>query len=376
MTLPAVAGGPAVAPEGAPATAPAPAPIADGDGRPSLVVQTSFLGDTILTTPLVARLARRGPVDVVVTPAAAPVLANNPGIRDLVAYDKRGDASGLTGLWRASRELAARSAEAGGYRAAYLAQGSMRSATLALLAGVRERVGFATSAGRPLYTRVVPFEEDRHHAERLWRLGGPVPDDGLPAAEVRPRLYPGADDVGAVDDLLRAAGHAGEPLIALAPGSVWATQRWPYYRELTRRLPSGARPVVVGADADTPLAREIADAGPPGHAIDLTGRLSLLGSAEVIARCVAIVTNDSAPLHLASAMATPTIAVFGPTVPEFGFGPLAPRSATVGHSGLACRPCDRHGPRRCPLGHWHCMREISADAVAGLVRDLTLTPSA
>jgi heptosyltransferase-2 len=102
--------------------------------------------------------------------------------------------------------------------------------------------------------------------------------------------------------------------------------------------------------------------------------LSLLASAELIGRSALLVTNDSAPLHLASAMNTPTIAVFGPTVPEFGFGPLAEQSMVVGHTSLACRPCDRHGPQRCPLGHWRCMREIMPDAVAALARSL-ISPS-
>jgi heptosyltransferase-2 len=65
-------------------------------------------------------------------------------------------------------------------------------------------------------------------------------------------------------------------------------------------------------------------------------------------------------------MNTPTIAIFGPTIPAFGFGPLADRSTVVGHQLIACRPCDRHGPQRCPLGHWRCMREIMAEDVAAL----------
>jgi len=70
-------------------------------------------------------------------------------------------------------------------------------------------------------------------------------------------------------------------------------------------------------------------------------------------------------------MGTPTVAVFGPTVPDFGFGPLAPARATLGHGGLACRPCDRHGPRACPLGHWRCMREITAETVLEAVREVS-----
>ena len=67
---------------------------------------------------------------------------------------------------------------------------------------------------------------------------------------------------------------------------------------------------------------------------------------------------------------TPSVAIFGPTVPAFGFGPLAPRSIVVGHETLSCRPCDRHGPQRCPLGHFRCMRELDAATLAEQVRSL------
>jgi heptosyltransferase-2 len=150
---------------------------------------------------------------------------------------------------------------------------------------------------------------------------------------------------------------------------VWATKRWPYYAELATQLVPAIGVVVVGSAADTPLAQEIiAAAG--DRVLDATGRLTLLGSAELIGRAAAIVTNDSAPQHLASAMGTPTIAVFGPTVPEFGFGPLAPKATVAGLRDLPCRPCDRHGPQRCPLRHWRCMREITAGHVAELLHDL------
>jgi heptosyltransferase-2 len=329
---------------------------------PALVIQTSFLGDTVLTTPLIAKLAERTQVDVVVTPLSAPLLANNPAIREVIVYDKRGADRGLGGLVRLAARL-----RRNRYAAAYHAQGSMRSASLSLLARIGDRVGFATSAGRRFYTICCPYIENEHHAVRLLRLAGDDVDGTTP----RPRLYPGAPERAAVDELLREAGWHNEPLIALAPGSVWATKRWPYYAALAEEV--GARLVVIGSGADRELASAIvASAG--GRAIDATGRLSLLASAELIARSQLLVTNDSAPLHLASAMDTPTVAIFGPTVPEFGFGPLAARSAVLGNDSLACRPCDRHGPQRCPLGHWRCMREITPRQVATAVHEL-LAPS-
>lgn len=318
----------------------------------SLVIQTSFLGDMVLSTPLLAELAERGPVDVVGTPASAPLLANNPAVRRVVVFDKRRTSRGLRGLSRTAAAL-----RESGYATAFLAQGSMRSATLARLAGIPDRVGFATSAGRWLYTRRIPYRDDLHHAERLWQLSAPV---GARASSdrLRPLLYPGAAERAAVDSLLHGSVAADAPFLAVAPGSVWATKRWPYYAELARLASGGRAIVVVGASVDGDLARAIASSA-PGRVLDATGRLSLLASAELIRRAAVLVTNDSAPMHLASAMGTPTLAIFGPTVPDFGFGPLAPKAVVLGHETLACRPCDRHGPNACPLGHWRCMREVT-----------------
>nr|MDQ6924992.1 glycosyltransferase family 9 protein [Candidatus Eremiobacteraeota bacterium] len=274
------------------------------------------------------------------------------------------------------RRLALRLRGAGPYEAAYLAQGSVRSAALAVLAGCRERVGFDTSRNaRLLYTHVVPYPADRHHAERLWSLARP---DRVPsAAEIQPRLYPGIEDEGAVDEVLAPVAEligAGVPLVALAPGSVWATKRWPYYAELGAVLAREAVLVVVGGRGDAELGAAIVRVCPAGRVVDATGRLSVLASAALIGQAALLVTNDSAPQHLASAVGTRTLTIFGPTVPAFGFGPLAPGSATAGVDDLACRPCDRHGPRVCPLGHWRCMREQPADRVLALLRGAGMLP--
>ncbi|MBA3579063.1 MAG: glycosyltransferase family 9 protein [Gemmatimonadaceae bacterium] len=350
-------------------------------GSVSLVVQTSFIGDMVLTTPLIAELARRGPVDVLATPITAPLLANNPSVRRVIMYDKRGADRGPVGLWRAARSTRELFEEGKKspvrYDAAYMAQGSVRSAIAARLVGAKEYVGFSTSPGRALYTKVMFYREERHHAERLWALStwnAPATD---PPRGIRPALYPGETEREAVDALLaRNAGRLSgqqptasgqQRLVVVAPGSTWATKRWPYFADLARLLSSTYRVALIGGEAEQDAARTIRGEAAVADFIDATGQLSLLGSAELIRRAAVLVTNDSAPLHLASAMNTPTVAVFGPTVPGFGFGPLASPSVVAGNDALACRPCHRHGPRRCPLGHWRCMRDLSATHVAELV---------
>ncbi len=177
-----------------------------------------------------------------------------------------------------------------------------------------------------------------------------------------PRLYPGKEERGAVDKLLSERTFTG-PFIALAPGSAWGTKRWPFYPELAALLHDRFPVVVVGGNGDIAAAETIVSLLPPGRGFNAAGKLSLLGSAELISRAAALVANDSASQHLASAMGTLTVTVYGPTSPKFGFGPLAPGSTTAGVSGLACRPCHEHGPARCPLGHWRCMRELSSQQV-------------
>ncbi len=307
----------------------------------------------MLTTPLIAHLARSGTVDVLTTPAAAPLLAGHPSIRRVIPFDKRGAERGASGIFRVAALVRSGHTQA----TAYLAQGSWRSASLAVAGGYRDRVGFDTSAGKWLYTRRITHRPEQHHAERLLRLAvgndAPIAPDAL-----APSLFPSTQDRETVDELIVDHGARYDRLIALAPGSVWATKRWPRFPELARALAPHGRLVIVGGAADRELANSIRTAVP--EAIDTTGRLGLLASADLIRRSKLLVTNDSLPQHLASAMGTPTVTIYGPTIPAFGFGPLAPRSTTAGHEFLDCRPCHPHGPAECPLGHHRCMRDLAA----------------
>jgi len=319
----------------------------------SLVIQTAFLGDVVLTTPLLAALAERhGPLDVVTTPAAAPLLANHPAVRQVIPYDKRGGDRGIAGLLGLARRLAT-----AGYEIAYLPHRSLRSATLALLARVPRRVGFAD--GWPLlYTETRRRPRTGHEIDRLLVLAG------APAGSVAPGLYPQPQDEQIVDRCLTDAGIAGD-FVALAPGSIWGSKRWPYYEDLASQLASRLAIVVVGGVEDVELGRSIAETvrGAGGQVLDTCGRLTLLQSAALIGRARLLVTNDSAPLHLASALGTRVAALFGPTVPEFGFGPIGAGDLALGVTDLVCRPCSDHGPPVCPLAHHRCMRELRVATV-------------
>ena len=311
----------------------------------ALVIQTAFLGDVVLSTPLLSALAERhGAVDVVTTPLAAPLLETHPAVRQVFPYDKRGADRGWGGLKSLARRLREQA-----YAQAYLPHRSLRSAALAMLARIPARIGFA-GGWSFLYTEARPKPRTGHETERLLALANGAP--GL----YRPHLRPTSEDQQVADGLI-----SGD-FVALAPGSIWGSKRWPYYAELASKL--AAAVVVVGGPDDAALGNEIVRAVEGGQgrsrAVNACGRLTLRQSAALIGRARLLVTNDSAPLHLATAMGTPVVAVFGPTVTEFGFGPLRSGDVALGVEGLECRPCSPHGPPACPLeiGRASCRERV------------------
>jgi heptosyltransferase II len=322
-----------------------------------LVIQTAFLGDVVLTTPLLSRLAEQhGPVDVVTTAGAAGLLEHHPAVAAVLRYDKRGADRGWRGLWRMGALLRSRR-----YRRVYLPHRSLRSATLALWSGAAERIGFDDSPAAVTYTSRVIRPRFGHEVERLLTLAGRTGGES-PAVTVS---LTRADQAAA--DAWLSMHQVGSRFIAIAPGSIWATKRWPYYEELVARLEYPS--VLVGGQEDAAVAGALVAGSVQG--VSAAGALTLRESAALIRRAAVLVTNDSAPLHLATAVGTPVVAIFGPTVPEFGFGPRRSGDLTLGLDELPCRPCSKHGPPQCPLGHHRCMRDLSVDQVLQAIASIT-----
>ena len=339
-----------------------------------LVVQTAFVGDVILALPLLQLLHERFPgsmITVVTIPAAEGLLANHPAVGRVIVYDKRGADAGLRGLMRMASRL-----RHPGIDVALIPHRSVRSALLCRLAGIPVRIGFDTSAGRFLLTRSVRYVGTDHETQRNLSLAAPL---GIPSPGSRfPRLYPSEADRRTVDAFVRQRFGMDSvlhmpPSIAVAPGSVWNTKQWPeskFISLIRDLLDDHWHVVVIGGSGDRDLCSRLSAAAGDPRLADASGRFSLLESAELIGRCAALVSNDSAPVHLAVAMGTPVVAIFGPTLPSFGFAPIGPGDRVVETSGLWCRPCSIHGGRRCPTGTFDCMNLISAGRVLSEIPSL------
>jgi heptosyltransferase-2 len=151
------------------------------------------------------------------------------------------------------------------------------------------------------------------------------------------------------------------PLLAVAPGARWATKRWPVERfaAAAQALAQArqAAVVVLGSAEDRALAQELCQRlSVP--VLNSTGKLSLMHTAALLQQCHLLLSNDSGLMHMATALRVPVVAIFGPTVQEFGFYPFK-ASAQVVSAALACRPCSTKGSTRCPRGHHQCMRQVT-----------------
>ena len=335
-----------------------------------LILQTAFIGDAVLTLPLVQVLKKHfhdAEIDIVVVPRSAQVFRNHPSLHSIVEYDKRGKDSGISGFLRVAKNLKRAS-----YQLAVIPHRSIRSSLLAKMAGIATRVGFDRSSGRIFLTNIVRYRNGLHEIDRNISLL-----EGLGVKNERrelPAIYPSRDDSKQVEKLLSAHGFGrNQKLIALAPGTIWNTKRWMVERfaDLAKQLvANGFRVVLIGGPEDKSLCDKLVTSVKSNNILNTAGELSLLQSAELLSRCRVLVSNDSAPMHIAVAMRTPVVAIFGATVPSFGFAPYGEHDVVVETTGLSCRPCSIHGGEKCPIGTFDCMNNITADRVEGEVRKL------
>ncbi len=344
-------------------------------GERFVVVQTAFPGDVVLTLPLVQVLRRHLPdsqVGFLAIPAAAPLLRNHPDLSEVLVYDKRGIDRGVSGVRRCARRLRERH-----YDVALVPHRSIRSALVVRLAGIPRSVGFSSSAGRFLFSDLVSYDPAAHEVDRNLALLGPLGFHSLFVSS--PSLYPASEDVARVDALVRSwqeQGGVPRRWVAVAPGSVWATKRWPeaHFLALVKKFADAGRNIaLVGGEEDRLLCERIAEEAGRSHVLNAAGGLTFLQSAELLRRSDLLVSNDSAPAHLAAAMRVPVVAIFGPTVPAFGFAPRGPRDVVVERRGLPCRPCSIHGGTKCPIGTFECMIGIAPEEVFRAAESLLIS---
>ncbi len=313
-----------------------------------LVIQTAFLGDVILATPIWENIHAAYPhaqIDVVVKKGNESLLTGHPFLHQVFIFDKRNK---VKNLWNLSKTLRSQQ-----YDLVINLQRFASSGILTLLTKGKESRGFQKNPLSLFFSKRFPHEmkPDWHEVDRNLCLIS----DLVTAPIRRPQLFPSKDDLNSVQI------YQDDPYFCLAPTSVWFTKQAPLeiWLELIEKLSQTKEQIfLLGAPSDRAYLDEIVKNTRSAQVINLAGRLSLLQSAALMAGAKHNYVNDSGPLHLASATNAPVSAFFCSTVPEFGFGPLSDHSDVIEVKNLDCRPCGLHGHKACPKGHFKCGKDL------------------
>ncbi len=313
-----------------------------------LVIQTAFLGDVILATPIWENIHDAYPhaqIDVVVKKGNESLLTGHPFLHQVFIFDKRNK---VKNLWNLSKTLRSQQ-----YDLVINLQRFASSGILTLLTRGKESRGFQKNPLSLFFSKRYPHEmkPDWHEVDRNLCLIS----DLVTAPIRRPQLFPSKDDLNSVQIYQQV------PYCCLAPTSVWFTKQAPLeiWLELIEKLSQTKEQIfLLGAPSDRAYLDEIVKNTRSAQVINLAGRLSLLQSAALMAGAKHNYVNDSGPLHLASATNAPVSAFFCSTVPEFGFGPLSDHSDVIEVKNLDCRPCGLHGHKACPKGHFKCGKDL------------------
>lgn len=291
-------------------------------------------------------------LDVMVIPQTAGVLENNPNINEIILFDKRKNKilAFLKTLLLLKKNK---------YDIAITPHSSVTTALLLKYASIKIRIGYDRWSAAKHLTDKVPHPDGIHKTDKNLSLLTVLTDKLF---SNQTELFPSSEMSVKADKLTNGIKSKTKNIIALAPGSVWFTKKWPteYYKILAEQLVEHNFGVVlIGSKDEKEICNEVL---PNKNGINLAGELSLLESAAAISKCDLMICNDSGALHIANAVKTDVFSFFGPTVQSIGYFPFR-ENDFVFEREMDCRPCGSHGGKSCHLKHHECMKMIYPEEV-------------
>ena len=311
-----------------------------------LIIQTAFIGDVILATALIEKLGGFYPdlkIDFLLRKGNESLLQGHPRLNEILIWDKKqAKHINLFKTWRRIRR--------NNYDVVVNLQRFLSSGLLSAFSGAGRIIGFSKNPLSAFYHDIHKHEistekNSPHEISRNIELIKKFTDDVF----VGPKLFPSLNDFSAV--------RCRDTYITISPTSVWFTKQWPAEKWVSfiNTVPQNIKVFLLGAPTDKQVCMDIATQSNHTNIEVKAGELTLLQSAALMKEAEMNYVNDSAPLHLASAMNAPVTAVFLSTVPAFGFTPLSDNSTVLETTEtLDCRPCGLHGKAACPKGHFKC----------------------
>ncbi|WP_457642009.1 lipopolysaccharide heptosyltransferase II [Persephonella sp.] len=321
-----------------------------------VIWQTAFLGDLILTTPLIRSLKNIFPeseVTLISKSFGREVFKDNPYLDELIVFDKK-RMSTLSLIKKLRKKQ---------FDMAISPHRSHRASYSLFLAGIKRRIGFDKAGFSFLYTETVPHRFDGiHEIDRNLSLLKVLDEYDEKKIYRFPEIFLNSDE----DSFFEKFNLKNKEYILVAPGSKWETKRWTvegFTAVVENLLKNGETVVLFGGNEDREItAKMLTNLRSDKKLLDLVGKTTLRESFSIVKHAKALVSNDSAPVHMAVAFNIPVVDIYGPTVTSFGFYPYR-NGVVVETEGLSCRPCGLHGHRKCPTGTFECMKNISPKMV-------------
>ena len=291
-----------------------------------LIIHTAFIGDIVLSTPLIQKLKDLYPkseIDYLTLPTNQSVLYNNPNLNEIILYDKKGKDKGIKGFLKVLKILKQKK-----YDYAVIPHRFIKSILLAKLAKIPDIVGFDVATGSSLLDKKVHYDMKKHEVERLLNLVG------YEGKKIPVRIYPAKENFVKIEKILKNSGYTGkkeQKLILVAPGSQRPEKMWPIekYREIIERLKKNKNYFIgiTGSKSEKELPLNFEK---DKNVIDFRGEISLVEFGALISKADVVVGNDSSPIHIASGFEKPfVIGIFGPGKRSLGFFPWTEKSNVI-----------------------------------------------
>lgn len=319
-----------------------------------LIIQTAFIGDVILATPVIEKLHKYYPdseIDFLLRKGNENLLQNHPYVSNILIWNKKENKK--KNLFRIIKLVRSKN-----YDYIINLQRFTSTGIITAFSKGKRTVGFNKNPFSFLFTRRIQHEigNGKHEIERNLELISDITDSSI----YNPKLYPTKEDYEIVSQ------YKMRPYICIAPTSVWFTKQFPANKwvELINKFEDKYQVYLIGGPDDFDACEAIKLQSTNSNITNLCGKLSFLQTSALIANSTMNYVNDSAPMHMSSAMNAPTTAIYCSTIPNFGFGPLSESSRIIEtKENLECRPCGLHGFKQCPKDHFKCATSINIETL-------------
>jgi heptosyltransferase II len=332
-----------------------------------LYIQTAFPGDAILTLPSLKKLKDFFPesnIDVLCIPTTKEIFSASPYVDNAIVIDKKGKEKSLLSTYKFIKQL-----KQNNYSRIYSSHRSLRTSLIVLLLEVKETFGFDNSALMHVYKNLIHYQSEKHEVQRNFDLIGFEYDDQ--SWRITPEIISGEQSAQKVKLFIKE-NNLSNGFIAIAPGSVWNTKKYPsdYFEIIIKYLVDRKNKVVlIGGENDKSITEDIASKFSE-NVVNSTGSFSIVESIELLKGAKLLISNDSAPTHMGMCADIKVLTIYCSTVPEFGFYPYNNKSSFISFDDLNCKPCGIHGFDKCPVKTFDCAKKLLPDQIISRVEEM------